>query len=97
MKIYLAYSIESRMGYALAENGQCIATHRSSNEGFAKIDMNKPDIYSKCFPDGYELIWIEDAEADNRWLSAMIKHKTIETPQHENGSYFRASVTTSTE
>jgi hypothetical protein len=85
MKIYLACFPSGFgndvIGYALAENGEGLASHLSSNESWAKHDMGltsdwKHDHYSKCFPEGYELIWIDNADTDERWLKAEELNKT---------------------
>ena len=65
MKIYLA-CFEGGMksgdvlGYALAEDGTCIASHLSSNEAFSKHDMGltgnwKHDTYAKNCPDSFKI------------------------------------------
>jgi hypothetical protein len=51
---------------ALCEDGHCLANHCSSNEYWAQHDIGinsdwKHDNYKKHCPDGYELIWIDDA------------------------------------
>jgi hypothetical protein len=52
---------------ALAEDGNCIANHTSSNMTFAKHDIGitsdwKHDIYKEHYPNGYELVWLETNE-----------------------------------
>lgn len=82
MKIYLAcFPVswgrhEDVIGYALAEDGVGLASHLSSHEEWAKHDMGltsdwKHDHYAKCYPDGYELEWIDNADTDERWLKAI--------------------------
>lgn len=56
-------------GYALAEDGECIACHFSSGVNWSKHDMGltsdwKHDTYDKKYPDGYELEWIDNADLD---------------------------------
>lgn len=53
------------IGYALAEDGECLANHYSSSVDFAKHDMGltstwKHDRYSKHYSEGYELEWIDE-------------------------------------
>jgi hypothetical protein len=55
------------IGYALAEDGTGLASHLSSNELFSKHDMGltsdwKHKTYKEHYPDGFELVWIDDAE-----------------------------------
>lgn len=79
MKIYLACFPCGKMGvvgYALAENGEGLASHLSSSEEWSKHDMGltsdwKHEHYAKCFPEGFELIWIDNADSDFRWQEAM--------------------------
>jgi hypothetical protein len=69
------------VGYALCEDGCCLASHLSSCEEWSKHDMGfwdstwKHDIYEKHCPDGFELIWIHDADNDEQWLKAMELNK----------------------
>lgn len=58
------------IGYALADDGECLAMHMSSNVSWSKHDMGltsdwKHENYKKNFPDGYELEWIDESELDN--------------------------------
>lgn len=51
---------------AMAEDGHALASHCSSSEYFAKHDIGltsdwKHDTYAKHYPDGYELVWVDDA------------------------------------
>ncbi len=50
---------------AVADDGDELANHVSSNESFARFDMgvtskNKHEIYKKKFPEGFEVIWVDD-------------------------------------
>jgi hypothetical protein len=50
---------------ALADDGRCLASHVSSCEGWAQHDVGlgstwKHDLYNEAFPDGWELIWVDD-------------------------------------
>jgi hypothetical protein len=51
------------IGYALAEDGGCLAVHLSSNGTWSKQDMIdsgwKDKDYKKHYPDGYELVWLD--------------------------------------
>lgn len=52
---------------ALCEDGHCLAGHLSSTEGWAKHDIGinsdwKHDKYKEHCPEGYELVWVDDAE-----------------------------------
>lgn len=71
------------IGYALAETGEGLASHLSSNVSFSKHDMGltsnwKHDHYAKCFPEGYEIVWIDNAEDDERWQKSMELNKQKE-------------------
>lgn len=52
---------------AMAEDGTVLASHCSSSEGWAKHDIGmgdstwKHDAYRARYPDGFELVWIDDA------------------------------------
>lgn len=64
------------IGYALGEDGQGLASHLSSSVNFSKHDMGltsdwKHDHYKTCYPDGYELVWLDDPDNDERWLEAL--------------------------
>jgi len=55
---------------AMAEDGTCLASHVSSSESFAKHDIGitsdwKHETYKKHCPDGYELVWVDDARPGN--------------------------------
>jgi hypothetical protein len=62
---------------ALAEDGEGIAGHFSSNESWAKHDIGinstwKHEIYQKKYPEGYELIWIDsNNDSDEGFLNAL--------------------------
>lgn len=64
------------LGCALSEDGTGIAEHLSSSVTFAKHDMGltsdwKHEYYREHAPDGYELVWIDDAPNDPRWQAAL--------------------------
>ena len=80
MEIYLTcfpggFRAGDVLGYALAKDGTCLASHLSSNVDFSKHDMGltsnwKHDHYAKAYPEGYELVWIDNPENDPRWQKA---------------------------
>jgi len=84
-KIYLTcfpggFSNGDVIGQALAEDGEGLASHLSSNESWAKHDMGlrgdrKHEIYKEHYPDGYELVWIDDPSTDPRWQDALALNK----------------------
>jgi len=53
---------------AMAEDGTSLAGHVCSSHGFIPHDMGidedgwKRDIYDRHYPDGYEVVWVEDAK-----------------------------------
>jgi len=90
-KIYLTcfrggFSSGDVIGQALAEDGEALASHLSSNESWAKHDMGltgdwKHEIYGEHYPDGYELVWIDDPSTDPRWQDALALNKA----KHKEG------------
>jgi len=72
------------IGYALAEDGVCIASHFSSGCNWSKHDMGitsdwHHDSYKKHYPDGYELEWIDFKDLDNH--SEFLKAKELNFKQ----------------
>jgi len=50
---------------AIGENGRIVGNHVCSNEGWAKHDLgvtsdSKHDNYNEAYPNGWELIWVDD-------------------------------------
>ena len=46
-------------GIAVTEKFELVASHVSSDESWAKHDMlSKTEVYTRCYPDGYELQWL---------------------------------------
>jgi len=87
MKIYLTcYPYGSPMnndviGYALAEDGTGLASHLSSHVEFSKHDMGltcnwKHEHYARCYPEGYELEWVDAPETHEGWLNALALNKS---------------------
>ena len=88
-KIYLwAITFEWGRGHqdylacALAEDGHGLCSHMSSTIGWAKHDVGltsslKHDLYSKYYPEGYQLIWLDKPEKDEGWKEAMKMNKKI--------------------
>lgn len=74
------------MGYALAEDGKCLASHLSSNEDFSKHDLGlnsdwKHDKYNSYYPDGFELEWVDDPDNHEGWKKAFHLNK-LEWPEN---------------
>lgn len=93
-KIYLTcfpYSIRTQdvIGYALCEDGHGLASHLSSNEQWSKHDMGfaystwKHETYKEHCPEGFELIWIDDPDNDERWIEAMKLNEKLNVESHE--------------
>lgn len=65
-KIFCFIQAMNQFGYiviAIAEDGEVLAEHCSSSEGYAKHDIginsnHKHDQYKKKYPDGYEVEWL---------------------------------------
>jgi len=84
-KIYLAclpacLRDDDVVGFALAEDGFCLASHLSSSISFSKHDMGltgnwKHDVYAEYYPNGFELVWIDSPETDERWQKALALNK----------------------
>lgn len=86
MKIYCAVAGKYGSGdlqvVALAEDGEFVAGHMSSSVAWAKNDIGitstrKHEHYQKEYPQGFELIWIDDIENDDRWKEAYAKNQAI--------------------
>lgn len=63
------------IGYALAEDGTDLAYHVSSNVSWCKHDMGitsdwHHEEYKKHYPDGFELVWVENPANDERFKTA---------------------------
>lgn len=61
------------MGYALTTDGAGVLSHFSSSLDYSKHDLtvlHKRD-YDEMYPDGYELVWIDNPENDERWQAAL--------------------------
>ena len=66
------------IGYALSEDGEILASHVSSNRDYAKHDMGwtsgwKHDHYKEKYPNGYELVWVDDPHTDQEFQTAYNK------------------------
>ncbi|MGG3987432.1 hypothetical protein [Bacillus smithii] len=67
---------------ALAEDGHVLAEHVSSNEYWAKHDIGvtsdwKHDSYKSFYPNGYEVVWLDDPLADERCVAAIELNKKL--------------------
>jgi len=59
---------------AIAEDGECLATHWSTSEGWAKHDIGingnwQHDHYKKKYPEGFELVWLTVQECETKQVS----------------------------
>jgi len=72
------------IGYALCEDGHGLVSHVSSSIEWSKHDMGflnstwHHDTYKEHCPEGFELIWIDDADNDERWLDAVKLNEQLE-------------------
>jgi len=69
------------IGYALAEDGAWLASHRSSNKSFIKHDMGltsnwKHESYEKHYPEGFELEWVDDPDNHPGVAAARLQQDT---------------------
>lgn len=78
------------LGYALAEDGKGLCSHLSSNSEFSKHDMGlnskwKHEFYSKKYPDGYKLEWIDEKDLDGheKFQLALKINLQGPTPPHD--------------
>lgn len=78
------------IGYALSEDGKCLASHLSSSVDFSKHDMgltsNWKHEYYKEYDQNYELEWIDEDKLDAHpgYISALAKnHARYEQEQKE--------------
>lgn len=70
------------LAYAMAEDGTGLCSHLSSTVGWAKHDVGltsnwKHDLYDKHYPNGYELVWLDDPEKDEGWKKAFELNKQM--------------------
>lgn len=70
------------IGLALAEDGHCLASHLSSHEGFLKFDMGltstrKHEAYKNHYPEGFELVWVDDAINSKEVEEAYLKNQAL--------------------
>ena len=71
-KIYCFINSSSPEWYsvlAIAENGHCLAGHASSSKYWAAHDIGmtsdwKHELYKEHYPNGYELVWLDDPMED---------------------------------
>lgn len=57
-------------GVAISEDGAVLASHWSSNDYWAAHDLGvtsnwKHEIYQKYYPEGFEVVFVEDADMDS--------------------------------
>lgn len=67
------------IGRALAEDGEPLASHLSSGVGYSQHDMGltskwKHEIYAKKYPEGFELVWLDDPDHDEGFRRAVALH-----------------------
>lgn len=67
---------------ALSEDGIFLAGHVCSHPVYGQHDMGvtsdwKHEYYRAHYPDGYEVIWVEDARTDSRLAEAHAKHMAL--------------------
>ena len=80
------------MGYAADENGHYLASHLSSGKTWSKHDMGltsdwKHDHYAKRYPDGFELVWIDNPEVDECWQGMLKKYHELEKEKPGSGDF----------
>jgi hypothetical protein len=72
-KIYCFINSQMEWGdvvvVAVAEDGECVGSHISSNKYFAMHDIGVDsdwhhEDYKKKYPDGYEIVWLEREKLD---------------------------------
>lgn len=81
-------------GYAIGEDGRCVASHTSSTVGYVKTDMGvtepptaigaqKRELYADAYPSGYEIVWIPVEEVKT--------HPGLEAAYQKNQERARAA------
>lgn len=70
---------DMQMVLALAEDGACLAQHCSSSHTWAKHDIGatsdwKHDEYRKHYPDGYEVVWLDEPGESVELARAYLKN-----------------------
>lgn len=75
---------------AMDENGSDAGSHLSSSEEWAKHDIGysnpkhyRHEYYKKTYPEGYELIWCDDARNHEGLMEAYKKNQTL--PENTKG------------
>jgi hypothetical protein len=73
---------------AVAEDGCFLASHLSSHEEWAKHDIGltsdwKHNAYRSHYPDGYELVWVDDAQTHEGLQAAYVlnQRRAAEAPE----------------
>lgn len=69
------------IGYALAEDGDNLASHLCSGQHHVRHDMGitsdwKHETYNKKYPEGYELVWVGevfDAIKENKEFANVVE------------------------
>jgi hypothetical protein len=80
-------------GVALAADGAGLCAHISSTPEYLRHDMGLTstwhhDTYRQHYPDGFELIWIDDPATDPRWQAALALNRAkaaAETKEVQHG------------
>jgi hypothetical protein len=73
-------SAEWLVSASMAEDGTALCSHVSSNIAWAKHDIGigsefHHDTYRKFYPDGYELVWVDDPDEHPGLAEAYRKHQ----------------------
>lgn len=76
-------SHEWHVMWAIAEDGEALASHVCSHHGFAAHDMGinengwKRELYEAHYPDGFEVVWVEDPLNHEGWKKAAALNKAM--------------------
>ena len=68
---------------AIAEDGHCLASHVCSHHAYAAHDMGidengwERDKYAAHYPDGFEVVWVENPETDPDLSAAYAKNQAL--------------------
>ncbi len=78
--------------YAMAEDGHKLASYWSSSAGWARHDIgltsnSKHDNYKEHYPDGYELVEVEDL-TDAGYMAALEKNQALRKAHEESEEPF---------
>jgi hypothetical protein len=73
-------------GMALAEDGQVLTSHLSTNLDYLKGDLGfletsmgkiKREKFAEHYPDGFEVIWLDNPQEDAGYMAALARNQAM--------------------